>query len=246
MGLFIEEHMIRSGSHDHTPEAIALRLSEVKQGSYLRDFIYGGIDGSITTFALVSGIVGAELAPKAIIILGIANLAADGFSMAVSNFMGTKSEQDEWTLLEELERKQVIQSPEGEKEEVRQIFAQMGLSGKVLEDVVDSITSDTHHWVQIMLRQEYGLPAAVRSPWKAGAFTFGAFLLCGAAPLIPYFVNAESPFIWASVMTGGVFFLIGSIRSIWSVSIWWKEGLFTFLVGATASVLSFGVGRLFR
>ena len=73
------------GDHDHHPEAIRERLAIPPSVSYLRDWVYGGIDGSVTTFAIVSGVVGASLAPSVVLILGAANLFADGFSMAASN-----------------------------------------------------------------------------------------------------------------------------------------------------------------
>ena len=60
--------------------------------TYLKDFIYGAIDGAVTTFAVVSGVAGAGLSSSIIIILGIANLVADGFSMAVGNFLGSRAE----------------------------------------------------------------------------------------------------------------------------------------------------------
>ena len=71
----------------HTPDRVKQRLEDGTPQSYLKDMVYGGIDGTITTFAVVSGVVGAELAAGIVVILGLANLFADGFSMAVSNFI---------------------------------------------------------------------------------------------------------------------------------------------------------------
>ncbi len=67
---------------------------ETLSHKYLPEFVYGGIDGAVTTFAVVSGALGASLAPGIILILGFANLIADGFSMAVSNYFSTKSRQE--------------------------------------------------------------------------------------------------------------------------------------------------------
>ena len=78
----------------HTPDAVKNRLASRPPESYLRDFIYGGVDGIITTFAVVSGVAGASLASGVVIILGAANLVADGFSMAVSNYLGTRAERE--------------------------------------------------------------------------------------------------------------------------------------------------------
>jgi len=86
--------------HEHSIAAISARLTAGPRQNYLRDWIYGGIDGAVTTFAVVSGIAGAQLAPWIILVMGFANLFADGFSMAASNFLGTKSEHENWHRLE--------------------------------------------------------------------------------------------------------------------------------------------------
>jgi len=77
--------------HEHTVDAIRERLAAGPHQNYLRDWIYGGIDGLVTTFAVVSGVVGAGFSPWVILVMGFANLFADGFSMAASNFLGTKA-----------------------------------------------------------------------------------------------------------------------------------------------------------
>src|SRR5207302_10715201 len=115
--------------HDHSVEAIQERLSTGPRHNYLRDWIYGGIDGSVTTFAVVTGVVGAQLSPIVILIMGCANLLADGFSMAASNFLGTKAEHDDLRRIEAIEQRHTELSPEGEREEVRQIFARKGFAG---------------------------------------------------------------------------------------------------------------------
>src|SRR5688500_20164740 len=78
--------------HEHSPEAIRRRLESGPTHNYLRDWIYGGIDGAVTTLAVVTGVAGAQLSPWIILVLGFANLLADGFSMAASNYLGTKAE----------------------------------------------------------------------------------------------------------------------------------------------------------
>jgi hypothetical protein len=77
--------------YSHTRQAIHDRLGQGPHISYLRDWIYGGIDGTVTTFAIVAGIFGANLSVSVLLILGLANLLADGFAMAASNYTGTKS-----------------------------------------------------------------------------------------------------------------------------------------------------------
>jgi vacuolar iron transporter family protein len=230
--------------HGHTPEAIATRLSRALRPSYLRDFVYGGIDGSVTTFAVVSGVWGAGLPTRTLIVLGIANLVADGFSMAAGNFMGTRSELEQVKRLRSIEERQLGRNPEGEREEIRQIFARKGIQEPTLTEVVKVITSDHDRWIETMLVEEYGLPPVLRSPLRSAAATFAAFVLCGALPLISFTLGLPEPFLIAAGLTGVTFFGIGSAKSRWSVETWWKSGLQTLAIGASASALAYYVGAL--
>ncbi|OFZ54723.1 MAG: hypothetical protein A2428_16035 [Bdellovibrionales bacterium RIFOXYC1_FULL_54_43] len=233
--------------HGHSPEQIRQRLSKRQELNYLRDWIYGAVDGAVTTFAVVSGVVGANLPPKVIIILGFANLVADGFSMAASNYLGTKAERDEYRQIEAHERRQIQEEPRGEREEVRQILANKGFSGEVLEKSTAIYTSDSQKWEDLMLTEEYGLPRSYRSAWKAAFSTFTAFLLCGFLPLLPYVLElGRAQFVLGALLTCSVFFLIGSLKSRWSLKPWWISGLETLGIGSAAAALAFAVGALFR
>jgi vacuolar iron transporter family protein len=232
--------------HEHSVEAIQHRLSAGPGQNYLRDWIYGGIDGSVTTFAVVTGVIGAQLSPIVIVILGFANLVGDGFSMAASNYLGTKSEHDDIGRLESIERRHIELEPEGEREEVRQIFAAKGFRGTDLERVVELITADRERWVGTMLTEEYGLPRRARSPWRAALSTFSAFGLCGLVPLIPFLLGIKSALAVSILLTGAVFFVIGSIKSLWSTASWWRSGISTLMVGGIAAGLAYAIGVLLR
>lgn len=232
--------------HDHSPEAISKRLESGPKHNYLRDWIYGGIDGAVTTLAVVTGVAGAQLSGWIILALGFANLFADGFSMAASNYLGTKSEHDDWGRLQDIENRHIDLAPEGEREEVRQIFARKGFEGEELGRIVELITADRERWVRTMLMDEYGLPHAVRSPWTAALCTFTAFLICGLAPLTPYLFGAEHALTLSVALTAIVFFVIGSVKSMWSTSTWWRSGLTTLLVGGFAASLAYVVGLIIK
>jgi VIT1/CCC1 family predicted Fe2+/Mn2+ transporter len=232
--------------HEHSPEAIRDRLAAGPRHNYLRDWVYGGIDGAVTTFAVVSGVVGAQLTPSVILVLGFANLLADGFSMASSNFLGTRSEHEDLERLRAVEYHHIEKYPEGEREEVRQIFREKGFEGEDLARVVDLITSDRRRWVETMLTEEYGLPREVRSPWTAALTTFAAFLTCGMIPLLPFITGTPHAFWTAAALTGVVFFVIGSVKSRWSTTSWWSSGLSTLFIGSAAAALAFVVGLLLR
>jgi len=232
--------------HSHTPGAIARRLRDGPRVSYLRDWVYGGIDGTVTTFAIMAGVVGANLSASVVVILGIANLLADGFSMAAANYTGTKAEHDEYEQLRNMEERHIALAPEGEREEIRQIFRAKGFEGEALEAAVSVITKHHERWIDTMMAEEHGMPAAIRSPLRAGLYTFLAFVLCGSVPLIPYALLLARPELPSAAMAGATFFFIGSFRSYWSPSPWWRAGLETLAIGMLAAGVAYVVGDLLK
>ena len=136
--------------------------------------------------------------------------------------------------------------PEGEREEVREIFRQRGLSGDLLESVTEVVTADPDRWIQTMLRDEYGLPAAIRAPWRAAGSTFSAFFLCGLVPLVPFALALPSAPWVAAGATFVVFAAIGALKSRWSVVSWWRSALETLAVGGAAAGVAYWIGAGLR
>ena len=231
---------------DHTPTAIQHRFSRSPTASYLRDWVYGGIDGAVTTFSIVAGVVGAELSARIILILGLANLLADGFSMAAANYSGTKTEIDDYKRLEAIEREHIARVPDGEREEVRQLFARKGFRGEALEHVTENVTADTDRWVETMMQEEYGLSSVVRSPVRSALSTFAAFVLCGAVPLVPFALGLPHAFLVSICATACVFVVIGAFKSQWSLAPAWRSAAETLLIGAAAATVAYGVGALLK
>lgn len=232
--------------HGHTPTEISQRLSSQAGVTYLKDMIYGGVDGAITTFAIVAGVEGAGLSHTVIVALGIANILADGFSMAASNYSGTKAELDDRKRIIQIEERHIRHHREGELEELRQILALRGLSGAVLDQATDEISQNKDNWIAVMLTDEYGLTKDPPHPQKAAFATFLAFLLAGSVPLIPFVLGVSNAFqvsVFATLLT---FFLIGTGKSRWSLSKWWWSGGETLLIGTVAALIAYGVGGLFN
>lgn len=228
--------------HGHTVDEIHSRLNLRPKVSYLRDWVYGGIDGAVTTFAVAAGVEGANLSPTIVLILGGANLLADGFSMAVANYSGTKTEREEYERFVAIERKHIAAVPDGEREEIRQIFGRKGFHGDDLERAVQTITADEHRWIQMMVLEEYGSAPPTRSPVWAGVCTFSAFALFGSIPLIPY--AAGGGLVASIAMTSAAFVLIGSVKSRWSLRSAWRSGLETLAIGGAAAGLAYLTGYL--
>jgi VIT1/CCC1 family predicted Fe2+/Mn2+ transporter len=236
----------------HTEEAIARRISSVQGRSYLRDLVYGAVDGIVTTFAIVAGVAGARLADNVVIILGLANLLADGASMAASNYLGARTEHAEHERARRREEAQIRELPEGERAEVREIFRRKGFDGTQLDDVVEVITADRELWIETMLTEELGLSRDTADPKRAALATFVAFVVSGALPLLVYGFQAltgvrlEHPFLWSSVMTGVAFVVVGALKGKWSGAPPWRSAAETLVVGGGASALAYGIGVMLR
>src|SRR5690606_10785720 len=169
-------------------ESIRRRLDDQQHPSYLGDAVLGGMDGCVTTFAIVAAATGGGLAPAVVLILGVANLLADGFSMAVGNYQNSESRRQLIDKVRRMEQRHIRLVPEGEREEIRQIYRAKGFEGKVLEDIVETISSDEELWINPMLMEEHGLQLQTPNPAWAGFVTFVAFCLVGLIPLLPYLV----------------------------------------------------------
>lgn len=232
--------------HSHDPGKIAERLGAGPKASYLRDWVYGGIDGAVTTFAIVAGVVGANLESRVVLILGAANLLADGFSMAAANYSSARTEIEEYEHVRRMEERHIDLHPEGEREEVRQIFEAKGFKGEDLERAVDVITAERKRWIDTMMAEEHGLPPINRSPMKAALATFAAFVICGFVPVMPFAFGIPAAVSSATVMTGLTFFMIGSLRGRWSPKPWWRAGLETAAIGLAAAGVAYLVGDLLK
>jgi VIT1/CCC1 family predicted Fe2+/Mn2+ transporter len=245
----VRSHELRTGhvEQDHTPEAIRARLARGPERSTLRDFVYGAVDGIVTTFAVVAGVAGAGLATRVVLILGIANLAADGFSMAVSNFLGARSEDERRRRYRREEEQHIATVPAGEREEVRQLLSEWGLDDGQLDMVTDSVTADRDRWVRFMMRLEHGFSSSGPSPGRAALATFVAFVTVGGIPLGPFLVDAlldtgGALFAWSAALAAVAFFGVGTGKALVVSGNWWRSGLETVLIGGAAAALAYVVG----
>jgi VIT1/CCC1 family predicted Fe2+/Mn2+ transporter len=218
--------------------------------SVLRDLVYGAIDGAVTTFAVVAGVVGAGLRPAIVLILGVANLAADGFSMAAGNFLATRAERQRRDRAKREEEQHVATIPEGEREEIRQIYEATGFAGRDLERAVEIITSDRERWVETMMLEERGFGSPGVDPLRAGLATFVAFVVVGSIPLLAHLYAWLVPdalplaFRMSSILTAVAFFIVGALKSRFVDQPWWRSGAETLAVGGIAAAAAFGLGSL--
>lgn len=236
--------LIKSQIQDNKPHESA--------GQYLGEFVYGAIDGTVTTFAVVAGAAGAALSPGVVLILGFANLLADGFSMASGNFLSERTQHDFVEKERKREEWEIENVPEGEKEEIREIFRKKGFKGKDLDKAVQIIISDKKIWVDTMMADELGLLESAKSPWKTAGSTYFGFLAIGIIPLLAYLLSYFFPFFRqqtfkiAIVMTLIALIIIGVIKRHVTKKNLWKSVIETVFVGGAAAIIAYYIGFFLR
>jgi vacuolar iron transporter family protein len=212
------------------------------------DFIYGSIDGAVTTFAIVAGVVGAGLSPGIVLILGFANLFADGFSMAASNYQASKARNEFVEMKRKQEEWEIDNLEDQERDEIRDIYKAKGFKDELLEEVVRIITSKKKVWVDTMMKEELGL-IENKDPITSSISTFVGFNVIGLVPLIPFIVfmimgvelNSEA-FVYSTVSVMTAFFLVGVIKGKIVKKSMMRSGLNTLVIGGIAATVAYGVG----
>ncbi|GAB4422020.1 MAG: VIT1/CCC1 transporter family protein [Bacteroidia bacterium] len=236
---------------DHTPDAPhdeqQLHRS-IRYQDYLGEFVYGGIDGSVTTFAVVAGSAGAGLDISVVLILGFANLLADGFSMSVGAYLSTKSEIAAYEKHRRTEYEEVEEVPQAEVEEIREIYRAKGFEGELLEQVVAVITADKDRWVDVMMKEELEMIPERRSPLAIGGVTYLSFIVVGIIPLLSYvFVGGAAParlFLLSCLFTSLAFGVVGWFKArVTGASVLRGIGE-TLLLGGAAAAVAYFVGDL--
>ena len=222
------------------------------RGQHLADAVVGDTDGIITTFAIVAGAAGASLSPGIVIIMGFANLLADGFSMATSNYLGARSQKEYWLQERAREIWEIEQLPEAERDEIRRIYRRKGFEGDTLERIVGTITTNRERWVEEMMREELGIQEERITPLMSGLVTFTAFVLAGFFPVFPYVLAFIKPALVASAfmlsigITAVALFCAGGARRIMTRRPWWQSGLEFLGLGGLAAACAFFVGYILR
>jgi vacuolar iron transporter family protein len=220
----------------------------------LEDFVYGATDGAVTTFAVVAGVIGASLSPSIVLILGFANLLADGLSMAVGNYLAAKTRLEYIEKARRREEWEIDNLVEQEKQEIREIYTKKGFKEELLEEIVRIITSRRKVWVDTMMKEELGLiEDSSRRPLETALTTFVAFNLVGLIPLLPFvamfiagfaLISSSDAFTYSVVLTGAAFFLIGGVKGKIVQKSLIRSGINTLLIGGIAASVAFVVGYL--
>ena len=214
------------------------------------DFIYGSIDGAVTTFAIVAGVVGASLPMGIVLILGFANLFADGFSMADANYQASKARNEFVQMKRRQEEWEIDNLAEQERDEIREIYREKGFKDELLDDVVRIITSKRKVWVDTMMKEELGLIEDEKNPMDSSVSTFIGFNIIGLIPLIPFMVfmviridQRSDAFTYSTIAVLAAFFLVGMIKGQMVKKSMIRSGFITLIIGGIAAVVAYLIGH---
>ena len=249
-----KEKDIRATKEAHSPENIQnpSEPHRIGSGAYIGEAVYGALDGIVTTFAVVAGVAGAKLPSHVVLILGFANLIGDGLSMGVGSYLSTKSKREYQDSERTREIWEIENYPDGEIEEVREIYRRKGFKGDDLEQAVKVITSNKDVWIKTMMYEELGIVPESGHPFFNGLSTFLAFAIAGLIPLL-FFVLARAlpsltpySFPLSITLTAVMLFVIGSLKVIVTRTTWWKSGFEMLIVGGLTAVGAYTVGYLLQ
>ncbi len=239
----------------HDPQRIAQSARERHGGAssaYLGDMVYGGLDGIITTFAVVSGVAGAQLSPNIILILGLANQFADGFSMATGAYLSAKSDQEYYQRERQREAWEVEHFPEGERTELFELYRAQGHSEEDARTLVEIKTKDRKLWVDSMMLEELQMIEDTNKPLVSAAATLVSFIVAGAVPLLVYLAGLLFPipstvaFPVSLGLSAAALFGLGAAKVLVTERNPWKSGLEMLLVGGLAAGVAYAVGALLK
>lgn len=221
-------------------------------GELIRQVTFGMNDGVVSIFALLAGIVGAGQDPQTILITLLAATVAGALSMAAGEYISGKSERDYFNHEINQERLEIKLCPAIEKEEIRHIYHRKGFSGKLLDDIVEQITSDDDLWVREMIIDELGTTELHHESELKPAFViFFSFVLGSAFPVLPYLILAKTNidsmtiFYISTAVTVGGLFLAGALKKFVTGVNWIKSGLEMLIVGLFAYGISYIIGTFF-
>ncbi|HEU5235731.1 MAG TPA: VIT1/CCC1 transporter family protein [Pyrinomonadaceae bacterium] len=214
----------------------------------LRDVILGGQDGLVNMLGIVLGVIAAGGSTHVLIVTGVAAAITESISMGAVAYTSFGSDRDFYLAQRAREQNQISDKPEEEREEIRQIYAAKGFTGQLLEDVVDTITSNRETWVSTMMDEELHLQPIREESLVRSAFVVTAATLVGhLIPIIPFMAVARTPAVVGAIALSAVtLFAVGVYSAKTLIGDWRKSGFQMVAIGLGAAALGFLIGRLFH
>ena len=221
-----------------------------QSGRYIKSTIYGGLDGIITTFAVVAGVAGASLSSGIVLILGLANLLADGLSMAIGDYLSTRAELEYAESNKDVERKSIETNPARVREEIERLYVEKGIGNEDARLLSETLARYDDVWLDTVMLEKHGVIEERESPVMNAIVTFVSFCLFGFMPLLAYVLAVFIPlisghsFVIACSLTGTTLFLLGVQKIRFTKTFWLKAGLEMTLIGGLAAMVAYGIGVL--
>jgi predicted membrane protein (TIGR00267 family) len=216
--------------------------------NWLRDVILGGQDGLVNILGIILGVIAGGGSETVLIVAGFAAAITESISMAAVGYTSAKSERDFYEAERQQEGAEIVATPEVERQEIVDIYTAKGFTGKLLEDVVDTITSNREVWVETMMDEELHLQRVQTPDILRSAVVIGVATLIGhLIPLLPFLVFPRTEaLVLAIVLSALVLFGVGVYSAVTLVGDWRAAGLKMVAIGLGAAGIGFVVGRLFN
>jgi vacuolar iron transporter family protein len=217
-------------------------------GGWLRPAVFGAMDGLVSNFALMAGVAGAAAATggghQAVVLAGLAGLAAGAFSMAAGEYVSVASQAELAEQEFENERIELRRNAEGEARELAEIWVRRGVDRGLAEAVAEQLGRNPEAALEVHAREELGLaPGELPNPWVAAGSSFLAFALGALIPLLPFLVGATN-LIPAAVLSVIGLFAAGALVSRVTARGWLYSGFRQLAVGVLAAAVTYGFGHL--
>jgi vacuolar iron transporter family protein len=214
-------------------------------GGWLRPAVFGAMDGLVSNVALIAGVAGGTSgagSSQAVVLAGLAGLAAGAFSMAAGEFTSVASQSEAAEREIDKERAEILRNPEGEIRELAEMYVEKGIDAPLAMEVSRQIHRDVDNAVAVHAREELGVaPGDLPSPTLAAVSSFVSFSVGALVPLLPYLLGADS-LVPGLTITLVALFLCGAVVTQVTSRSWWYGGLRQTILGAAAAALTFGVG----
>ncbi len=239
-----------AGGVDATETERAEPLSEIQHehrdvtGGWLRPAVFGAMDGLVSNFALIAGVAGGRASHQVIVLTGLAGLAAGAFSMAAGEYISVASQAELAQAEIEVERRELLRSPEAEERELAQLYEARGLDSDLAAEVARQLSRDPEEALGVHAREELGVdPEDLPSPLLAAGSSFLSFAIGAFLPVLPYLLGAVD--LWPAAVVAAVgLFTAGAVVSRVTARSWWYGGLRQLILGGAAAAVTFLVGSL--
>jgi len=218
-------------------------------GGWLRPAVFGAMDGLVSNFALMAGVAGGTAnleggGRAAVILAGLAGLAAGAFSMAAGEYTSVASQSELAEQEFENERLELARNPELEAKELASIWVARGIDPDLAEQLAEQLGRNPEAALEVHAREEIGLaPGDLPNPWLAAGSSFLSFVVGAAIPVIPYAFGATT-LLWSMILSVIGLFAAGVLVSRVTARSWWFSGLRQLGVGALAAAVTYGIGAL--